>query len=96
MKALVLAAAVSACAAPAFAQNCAPRAVAVESLEDRYGEQQQSRGMRGDGRAIVETWANLETGSWTLLVTRPDGVSCVVASGQAFQVTGDAPKGDPA
>ena len=97
MKALLVCAALATCAAPAFAQqNCAPRDVVVERLEDRFGEQQQSMGLGGDMQTIVETWANTETGSWSVLVTRTDGISCLVASGEAFQITGNAPEGDPA
>lgn len=99
-KALILAAlvsplALSMCTAPAFAQqNCAERAVIADRLSSDYGEQQQSMGLSAGG--IVEIWANTDTGSWTILVTEPSGLSCLVASGNNFVITGDAPEGDPA
>lgn len=65
-------------------QNCAPRDQVAERLNDRYGEAVQSRGLAADGQAIVETWANTESGSWTVTVTNTQGVTCLVASGQMF------------
>lgn len=93
--ALVAPLALALCTTPAYAQsqNCAERDVVAERLTSGYGEQQQSMGL-SQGTA-VETWANTDTGSWSILVTRPDGVSCLVASGQNFVITGDAPEGDP-
>jgi hypothetical protein len=40
---------------------------------------------------LVEIWANLRTGGWTLFVTRPDGTSCPVSSGQSFHVYAPEP-----
>ena len=34
---------------------------------------------------LVETFASAETGTWTITVTMPTGVTCLVASGQAFE-----------
>ena len=42
------------------------------------------------GNALVETWANLDTGSWTITVTQPGGPTCLVASGQAFERLAEA------
>jgi len=82
--------------APSFAMaqaNCAPRAFAEERLRNTFGEVIQSRGiLRG---AILEMWANTETGTWTAVVTTPDGRSCVVAAGQDFESVLE-PGGDPA
>lgn len=72
--------------------NCAPRGVVIERLADRYGEARQSIGLDGQGRA-VEVFANIETGSWTITVTLPNGLSCLSASGHAFEALNEAPKG---
>jgi hypothetical protein len=86
---LVLAAA--AAATPAFSQsaNCAAHAIVMERLADGYGESRQSVAL-GAGNALVETWANLDTGSWTITVTQPGGPTCLVASGQAFELLAEA------
>lgn len=72
---------------PAVAQsqgNCGPRENVVERLANGYGETRQSVGI-GSNNAMVEVFASNETGSWTILVTMPTGISCLVASGQSFE-----------
>lgn len=73
-------------ATPAFAQtaNCADHSSVVERLASGYGESRQSIGLAADG-TVVEIFASLETGSWTITVTRAGGPTCLVASGQEFQ-----------
>lgn len=71
-------------AASAQGQNCGVRATVIERLADRYGESRQSIGMAPQGR-VVEVFASLETGTWTITVTLPNGMTCLVASGQSFE-----------
>lgn len=69
----------------AFAQaNCHSHDLVVSRLAERYGESRQSIGLSADN-AVVEVFASLETGTWTITVTRPGGPTCLVASGHAFQ-----------
>ena len=72
--------------ATAFAQgqNCSSRDQVVERLASKYGESRQSIGMAPKGR-VVEVYASLETGTWTITVTMPNGITCLVASGQSFE-----------
>ncbi|KNG94384.1 hypothetical protein [Pseudaestuariivita atlantica] len=81
----------AAAAAPALAQtrNCAPRDAVVDRLADRFGETRQSIGL-GANNAVVEVFASEETGTWTITVTMPNGISCLVASGQAFEAVAEA------
>lgn len=72
----------------AQARNCGPRAVVVERLAEGYGESRQSIGL-GANNAVVEVYASPETGSWTITVTQPNGVTCLVASGQQFEALGE-------
>ena len=65
-------------------QNCAPRGVVVDRLAEAFGESRQSIGMAQQGR-VVEVFASLDTGTWTITVTLPNGVTCLVASGQSFE-----------
>lgn len=68
----------------AFAQsNCAPRQHMVTTLNDNYGETRQSMGLTANNR-MMELYASSDTGSWTITVTLPNGMSCLVASGHAF------------
>lgn len=78
--------------APASAQtatNCAPRETVVERLASKYGESRQSMGL-GANNAVVEVFASAETGTWTITVTSAHGMTCLVASGQAFEERADA------
>jgi len=86
---LRLALALAVLASPALAQQCAERDVIRERLADQHGETVQTRALGDQGR-MVETYANLDTGSWTTVVTRGDMVACIVAHGQAFSVVSEA------
>ncbi|MEP3334182.1 hypothetical protein [Sedimentitalea sp.] len=78
-------------------RNCAPRDAVIERLATSYGETRQSIGLGSQG-AVVETFASDDTGSWTITVTMPNGMTCLVASGQSFEELADAlpPKGNDA
>ncbi len=64
--------------------NCAPRESVVDRLASKYGESRQSIGL-GSNNAVVEVFASTETGTWTITVTMPNGLTCLVAAGQAFK-----------
>jgi hypothetical protein len=65
-------------------QACAKRDQVVRKLEEKFGETLRSIGLhQSDG--VVEVYSSEETGTWTILVTRPDGVSCLMASGQLWE-----------
>ncbi len=69
--------------------NCAPRQVVLDALATKYGETRQSIGL-GANNAIVEVFASAETGSWTITVTVPSGLTCLVASGQSYEALTEA------
>jgi hypothetical protein len=90
---LVAAFAVLALAAPVMAQdtrNCAARETVLERLGTTYGETRRSMGL-GANNAVVEVFASDESGSWTITITLPNGITCLVASGQAFEALADTP-----
>ena len=47
---------------------------------------------------VMELYAAADTGTWTLTVTLPSGLTCLVAAGDNFETTADTlpAKGDPA
>lgn len=65
-------------------QNCGNRELVIERLTGKYGESRQSIGMAPKGR-VVEVFASDETGTWTITVTMPNGMTCLVASGQSYE-----------
>lgn len=79
----------------AQAENCALRDQVVELLTGRFGETQRSIGVASNN-SVVEIWASEKTGTWTLIVTLPSGISCAVASGQSWMdvTVSSAPEGD--
>lgn len=71
------------------AQNCAPRSDVVNRLAETYGETRRGIGIARQG-AVMEVFASDRTGSWTITVTLPDGMTCLVASGQAYETMAEA------
>ncbi|MCP5074053.1 MAG: hypothetical protein GY947_12285 [Rhodobacteraceae bacterium] len=64
--------------------NCAQRTQVVERLHDRYGETRQSVGL-AQNNGVVEVFASNESGTWTIVITLPNGMTCLVAAGSAFE-----------
>ena len=64
---------------------CGKRADMVRHLSEQYGETRRSMGL-AEGRGVVELYASEETGTWTILITSPQGTACMMAAGRAFQV----------
>lgn len=77
--------------------NCAPRPMVIERLAQSYGETRQTIGLGARG-VLIETFASPDTGTWTITATSPDGMTCLVASGQSFEAIAEAlpPKGTDA
>jgi len=62
--------------------NCGERGYIVEQLQAKYGETRRSLGISGPN--VVEVWAS-DGGSFTVLLTSPAGLSCLIAAGEAFE-----------
>ena len=84
----------------ALAAQCAPREQVVAGLATGFDEVRRGAGLTAapDGRAQVVEIFTAASGSWTIVVTRPDGQTCLVASGQAWEdIAEELPaKGEPA
>ncbi|MET4128382.1 hypothetical protein [Roseovarius sp. MBR-6] len=92
MRWLILLAALSA-PAPALAQACLPRDDLIEMLEERYAEHLRMQALTTGGRLIEMYLA--QSGSWTIVLVRPDGMACPVLSGQGVEMV-PLVEGDPA
>jgi hypothetical protein len=73
---------------------CGLRAQVVERLASRYGETLRGIGLAADNR-ILEIFASPETGTWTIAVTSPSGITCLIATGQHYEAVAPAPEGEP-
>lgn len=81
--------------APAAAQTpCMERTALGDHLARVYGERPAGSGIAG-GAQLIEIFAGA-SGSWTLVVTTPDGRACVAAVGEAWQMLPAAPPDDGA
>lgn len=66
---------------------CTDRAQVIEHLRNLYGERPIGRGLSDEG-VVFELYAG-SSGTWTLFITTPQGKSCFVASGQAWEPVPD-------
>lgn len=82
--------------AVAQVNNCADRDMVTERLKTGYGEEFAGGGLR-DAESIFEVWYSEDKGTWTILMTKPDGSSCIMASGTDWRVSvpGKQPAGIP-
>ena len=63
---------------------CGQRDKIVEWLSVKYKEAPIATGVSSNGR-LVEVLTTQDGDTWTLIVTTPDGNSCLIASGQGWR-----------
>ncbi len=67
---------------PAQAQTvCNMRTKMVAKLTEKYGKVSNGLGMQTASQ-VIELWSSQKTGSWTIIASRADGISCVLATGR--------------
>ena len=71
--------------------ECTERTALVEKLEASYSETFAGGGLQ-NANQIFEIWASDKTDTWTILLTRADGISCVIAHGTNWR---EAQPGQP-
>lgn len=70
--------------ASAFAQSvCGDRAEIIKVLGNKYQEAPRAFGIAGQ-RNLAELFVS-KSGSWTMLMTKPEGVTCILATGQSWE-----------
>lgn len=87
LRTLTIAATLAAFALPAQAAQselCAQRADLLKQLARKYSEKPVAMGIADSGR-LVEVIASDDGSTFTVLVTTPDGLSCLMATGQSWQ-----------
>jgi hypothetical protein len=69
---------------PVAAQSmCAPRAEIAERLTANHQETPSAAGLASSG-AVIEVFASDDGATFTIVMTRPEGISCLVAAGEAW------------
>lgn len=84
MKAIALAVLLSATQLSAQ-EKCGKYSEITGFLTDQFGETLQSFGSMFNG-SVLFTFANNETGSWSVLIVAPSGVTCVMATGNSYSI----------
>lgn len=83
MRILKVATMIAAIALPSIVQaqqSCGMREDVTKRLSSGYGEKFAGGGLRNSD-SIFEVWLSAEKGTWTILMTMPNGKSCVMAAG---------------
>ncbi len=81
--------------APAHAWDeapCVKRSDFLKHLSSKYDEAPVAMGVTASGR-VLEVIVS-ESGSWTIIVTLPNGLSCGIASGEGWQAVRPDPLGE--
>ncbi len=85
----------AAAAPPAYAAGCAMRDIMVERLQSKYSEAMTAGGLQNTTEnmlTMLEVWSSEKTGTFTVIMTNAQGVSCIVAAGTDwFQQEVDLP-----
>lgn len=69
------------------APSCASRTDFIAFLKDNFDEVEVDRGLSNRGH-LVEVFVS-PAGTWTILLSRPDGLSCMVDAGEAWATAAD-------
>ena len=65
-------------------RNCSTRANVLNHLANKYSEAPVAVGMAENG-GVIEVLTSTEGGTWTIIITMPDGTSCMVAAGEDWK-----------
>lgn len=68
---------------PAYAAECGSHKKVVTFLGKKYQEQVAAMGLVSN-KGFMELFV-ADTGTWTVLLTTPEGISCIVASGDSYE-----------
>ena len=70
---------------PAAAQPvCTDRSNTLKNLEENYSEVPVSMGLTTTG-AVVEILSSKSGNSWTIILTMPNGMTCMIAAGENWK-----------
>lgn len=80
------AALLSALTLPATAQQvyCDERPAVIDYLSTQFDEQPLAIGLANNG-GVIEILASRARDSWTLIITQPNGMSCLIAAGENWE-----------
>ena len=96
-KVLVLGLALTMIATAATAQQgpCEARSTLIEKLAEKYNENSVAVGIANGGQ-LVEVLTTDGGSTWSIIMTSPAGISCLVAAGEGWRKLASAPVGPEA
>ena len=71
--------------ASAEVSQCGPKQTVADQLAGRFGEVPIVSGISKN--TSMKFFGNPRTGSWSMVVIRPDGIACVLAIGEDLEVS---------
>ena len=71
---------------------CAPYALVSEQLEQKFNEVPTAFGLVED-KSVMQLYSSADSGTWTIVMTSRQGVSCIVAAGHSLEQMGAEPVG---
>lgn len=80
---------------PAYAQQtpaCAERTAILKHLAEKYTETPVALGLANNG-GVLETLVSKGGDSWTIIITMPNGATCMVAAGENWEKIPRVPSG---
>ena len=81
-------------ALPAAAEPrvCGKRADVINQLSVKYSEAPAAMGLSSDG-GVIEVLTSANGNTWTIIITQPDGLSCLVSAGEYWETATKVVKG---
>jgi hypothetical protein len=64
---------------------CGARADVVKMLKENFGERAMAHGIAHSG-SLAEVFIS-PNGTWTIIATSPNGISCMIGSGESWETT---------
>jgi hypothetical protein len=72
-------------AAPAAAaEQCSEHGTVLGQFAKTYKEAPVAAGLTRDGR-LLQVLSSGDDGTWTIVLSKPDGVTCVIMAGEAWR-----------
>ena len=84
MRTLIAAAMLAGLTTSASALVCGPHTIIVDTLAEKHGETRVASGVSSNG-ALVEVFASEDGSTWTVVVTGPTGMPCLVLDGEFWE-----------
>jgi len=70
--------------AHAAPSRCGSHASIVDTLKKKYGETAHSIGLVSD-QGVMQVFVSEANGTWTILMTNPQGQACLLAAGKGWE-----------